>query len=197
MRQIIRHFITALGIGCMAALIGALPDRSARAQSQQAAPAPGPATQAPTMKQVALTDKQIESVLASQKDLDAVAEKLPENAAASQPDPKVMAQLDDVAKKYGFADYADYNVVIDNISLVLGGFDPQTKKYIGSEAVIKNQIAAVQADKKMPANDKKEAVADLNEALKTPQPAIENKGNIDLVGKYYDKLSAIMQEDDE
>lgn len=197
MRQIIRHFTTALGIVCIAALIGALPDYTARAQSQQAAPAPGPATQAPTMKQVALTDKQIESVLASQKDLDAVTEKLPENAAAAQPDAKVMAQLDGVAKKYGFADYADYNVVIDNISLVLGGFDPQTKKYVGSEAVIKSQIAAVQADKKMPAKDKKEAVADLNEALKTPQPVIENKGNIDLVGKYYDKLSAILQEDDE
>lgn len=199
MHPIIRHFTTALGIGGLiglSALTGAFPSE-AFAQTQQAAPAPGPATQAPTMKQVALTDKQVESVLASQKDLDAVTEKLPENAAAAQPDPKVMAQLDDVAKKYGFADYADYNVVIDNISLVLGGFDPQTKKYVGSEAVIKSQIAAVQADKKMPAKDKKEAIADLNEALKTPQPVIENKGNIDIVGKYYDKLSAILQEDDE
>lgn len=197
MRPPVRYAVTALGIVCIAALIGALPDHTTRAQAQQAAPAPGPATQAPSMKQVALTDKQIESVLASQKDLDAVTEKLPENAAAAQPDAKVMAQLDGVAKKYGFADYTDYNVVIDNISLVLGGFDPQTKKYVGSEAVIKSQIAAVQADKKMSAKDKKEALADLNEALKTPQPVIENKGNIDLVGKYYDKLSAILQEDDE
>lgn len=197
MRPTIRHFMTALGIGCFAAMIGASSIEVARAQTQQAAPAPAPATQVPTMKQVALTEKQVEQVLASQKDLDAVTEKLPENAAAAQPDPKVLAQLDGVAKKYGFADYADYNVVIDNISLVLGGFDPQTKKYVGPEAVIKNQLAAVQADKKMSAKDKKEAVADLNEALKTPQPVIENKGNIDLVGKYYDKLSAIMQEDDE
>ena len=97
-----------------------------------------------------------------------------------------------MSKKYGFASYDEYNDVVDNISLVLGGFDPTTKKYVGTEAVIKAQIAQTQADKKMSAKDKKEALADLNEALKNPAPAVENKGNIDLVTKYYDKLSAIM-----
>ena len=29
----------------------------------------------------------------------------------------------------------------------------------------------------------------LNDALKSPPPPIENKGNIDLVGKNYDKLA--------
>ncbi|MHC2720518.1 transcriptional regulator of aromatic amino acid metabolism [Bradyrhizobium diazoefficiens] len=78
---------------------------------------------------------------------------------------------------------------------MLGGFDPATKKYVGTEAVIKAQIAQIQADKKMPAKDKKEALDELNEALKTPAPAIENKGNIDLVGKYYDKLVAALGDD--
>jgi hypothetical protein len=78
---------------------------------------------------------------------------------------------------------------------VLSGFDPATKKYVGSEAVIKAQIAQVQADKKMSAKDKKDALADLNQALKAPEPAIENKGNIDLVAKYYDKLATIMGDD--
>ncbi len=119
-------------------------------------------------------------MLAAAKEMDPITEKMPENA---KPDPKVTAQLDGIAKKNGFASYDDYNNVVDNISLVLGGFDPATKKYVGAEAVIKAQIAQVQADKKMPAKDKKEALADLNDALKSPQPAIENKGNIDLVGK--------------
>jgi hypothetical protein len=44
----------------------------------------------------------------------------------------------------------------------------------------------------MSPKDKKDAIADLNQALKAPSPAIENKGNIDLVGKYYDKLSAAL-----
>jgi hypothetical protein len=168
---------------------------SALAQAkQQSAPAQAapPAGQPPALKQMALTDKQIQAVLAAQKDTDAITEKLPDNAP---PDPKVTAQLDAVAKKNGFASYDEYNDVIDNISLVLGGFDPATKKYVGSETVIKAQIAQVQADKKMSANDKKQALADLNEALKAPGPAVENKGNIDLVGKYYDKLIAALGED--
>jgi hypothetical protein len=44
---------------------------------------------------------------------------------------------------------------------------------------------------------KKAALADPNEGLKTPAPAIENKGNIDLVAKNYDKLAAALQGGDQ
>jgi hypothetical protein len=81
--------------------------------------------------------------------------------------------------------------------MVLAGFDPATKKYVGVEAVIKSQIAEVQADKKMPPRDKKEALADLNDALKSPAPQIENKGNIELVAKYYDKLADALGNDEQ
>jgi hypothetical protein len=163
-------------------------------QSAPAQAAPPAAAEAPAIKQIALTDKQIQGVLAASKDVDAITDKIPENA---KPDPKVDAQLDAVAKKNGFASYDEYNTVVDNISLVLGGFDPATKKFVGAETVLKAQIAQIQADKKMPAKDKKEALADLNEALKSPPPAIENKANIDLVAKYYDKLAEILGESEE
>jgi hypothetical protein len=60
---------------------------------------------------------------------------------------------------------------------------------------VKAQIAQIQADKKMSPSDKKEALAELNDSLKNPAPAIQNKGNIDLVVKYYDKLAASMATD--
>ena len=44
----------------------------------------------------------------------------------------------------------------------------------------------------MSAKDKKQALDDLNKALKAPEPAVENKGNIDLVVKNYDKLNAAL-----
>ncbi len=146
----------------------------------------------PALKQIALTEKQIEGVIAAAKDMDAITEKLSEDA---KPDAKVTAQLEGVAKKNGFASYDEYNNVVDNISIVLAGFDPATKKYVGTEAVIKAQIAQVEADKKMSAKDKKDALADLNQALKAPEPPIQNKGNIDLVAKYYDKLAAMLGDD--
>ena len=195
MREFVRPAAAAVGIVCLAAVMALSSAGGALAQAkQQPAPAQAaqPPAQPPALKQMALTEKQIEAVLAAQKDMDAITEKLPDDA---KPDPKVTAQLEAVAKKNGFASYDEYNDVIDNISLVLGGFDPATKKYVGSEAVIKAQIAQIQADKKMPAKDKKEALADLNEALQAPAPPIENKGNIDLVAKYYDKLADALGDD--
>ena len=195
MREFIRPATVALSIACLAVSIAAASGGSALAQAKQApAPAQAAPAQPPTLKQMALTEKQIQGVLAAQKDMDAITAKLPDNAP---PDAKVTAQLDAVAKKNGFASYDEYNDVVDNISLVLGGFDPATKKYVGSEAVLKTQIAQVEADKKMSAKDKKDALADLNEALKAPAPAIENKGNIDLVGKYYDKLAEVLGGDEQ
>jgi len=190
MREFVRPVVAALSIACLAATTAILSSSGALAQAkQQMAPAQAaPPPEAP-VKQMALTEKQVEGVLAASKDMDAITEKIPENA---KPDPKINAQLEAVAKKNGFASYEEYNDVTDNLGLVISGFDPATKKYVGNEAVIKGQIAEVQADKKMSPKDKKEALADLNDALKTPAPPIANKGNIDLVTKYYDKLAATM-----
>ncbi|MGY3487067.1 hypothetical protein ACVW1C_004950 [Bradyrhizobium sp. USDA 4011] len=198
MREIVRPVTAALSVACLAIAVTAVSNSGAFAQAkqQQMAPAakqPAPAAQAaaptqdqaPPIKQIALTDKQIDGAVAAAKEMDPITAKLSQDA---KPDPKIVAQLEGIAKKHGFASYDDYNNVVDNISLVLGGFDPQTKKYVGPEAVVKAQIAQVQADKKMSAKDKKDALADLNEALKSPPPAVENKGNIDLVTKSYDKL---------
>ena len=196
MREFIRPIAVTFSIACLAASIAVLSTDSALAQAKggQMAPAPAaaPAAQPPAMKQIALTDKQIESVISAAKDMDALSEKMPDNG---KPDPKLTAQLETTAKKYGFASYDEYNTVVDNIGMVMSGIDPATKKYVGSAAVMKAQIAQIQAAKKMSEKDKKQAVDDLNQALKAPEPVIENKGNIDLVVKNYDKLDAIMGDD--
>ena len=191
MRDVLRPLAGTLMMACLATGLTILSTDGALAQAK---PAPSnqmaPAQPAqPPLKQMALTDKQINGVLAAQKDMDAITQKLPPNAA---PSPKVIAQLDTVAKKNGFASYDEYNDVVDNITLVLSGFDPVAKKYVGFEAATKAQIAEVQANKQMSAKDKKDALAELNESLKSPPPPVENKGNIDLVGKNYDKLADVL-----
>ena len=190
MREFVRPVASALSIACLATAIATAFAGGAWAQARQAPPPAQP----PAIKQMALTEQQVEGVLAASKDMDAITEKLTDS---TKPDPKVTAQLEAVAKKNGFASYNEYNDVVENIGLVLGGFDPATKKFVGAETVLKAQIAQIQADKKMPAKDKKEALADLNEAMKTPVPPIENKGNIDLVTKYYDKLADVLGDDEE
>ena len=201
MRELVRPVATASGVACLAASVVILTAGGALAQAKQAPPkqqaakeAAPPAAQEAPLKQIALTEKQIESALAAVAEMDPINEKLPDDGKPL--DAKIVAQLDAVAKKNGFASYDDYNLVVDNVSMVMAGFDPATRKYVGAEAVIKAQIAQVQADKKMPAKDKKAVLADLNAALKSPGPAIENKGNIDLVTKYYDNLAEALGGED-
>lgn len=192
--------VMLVGIGLVSSVI-VITGSATFAQTQ--APAPADASPRPNgavssdsdqqLRQVTLNDKMVEGVLASQKEFDAIAEKLPETAP-EKPDPKVTAQFEAVAKKYGFASYDEYNDVVDTISLVLGGFDPATKKYVGADNVIRGQIAAVEADKSMPDEDRKQALEQLNDALKASVPPVENKANIEMVAKYYDKLNATLQQ---
>ena len=188
MRAFIRPVVTSLSIACLAAVLAALPAGGAFAQGKMA-PAPAAPPQQQQLKQIALTEKQVDGAVAASKDMDPITAKLQPNA---KPDPKVIAQLEAISKKNGFASYDEYNTVMDNIGLVFSGIDSNTKKYVGAEAVVKAQIAEVQADKKMSPKDKKAALDDLNAALKEPAPEVQNKGNIDLVVKNYDKLLPIM-----
>src|SRR5260221_10998410 len=102
MRQIIRPLAAALGLAAMMAISSSSDAFAQAKQAPKQAPAPAakqqaaPPPQAPPMKQIALTEKQIEGVLAASKEMDAITDKIPDNA---KPDPKGDAQLDAVAKK--------------------------------------------------------------------------------------------------
>ena len=202
MRIAVRSPIAVLTLAatCLIGAVAMTGPAFAQAKQQPAPPKQAPAKEAapapvPEAKQVALTEKQIESVIASQKDFDALgSQEAPKPGAKATSN--MLGKLDEVAKKYGFANYADFAIVQSNIELVMSGFDPKTKTYVGPEAVLKQQLADIQADKKMPAAEKKEALAEINEALKSPPPALEYKANIELVGKYYDKLAVMMQDDE-
>ena len=100
-----------------------------------------------------------------------------------------------VAKRNGFASLAQYEDVSTNITMIMSGIDPQTKKFTEPPEQIKNEIAALKADKSVPEAQKKEGLAQLEAALKIVRP-IQFKENIALVLKYFDKLAPFMQEQD-
>jgi hypothetical protein len=151
----------------------------------------GVATAQNAVKQIKLSDKQIEGFISAQKDMAAVAEKM-QGSPSDKPDPKVQAELETIAKKHGFSNFGEYDDVAANISMVMAGIDPQTKAFTEPQAAIKKEIEEVQADKSIPEKEKKQMLDELNEALKTAQP-IQNPGNIELVKKYWDKIDAVLQ----
>jgi hypothetical protein len=147
------------------------------------------AAMAQEVKQIRLTEKQVEGFIAAQAEIGPIIEKNPV-AAGQRPNARVIAQLDGAAKKYGFANFAEFDEVAENISLVMGAIDPQTKQAVDPATAIRAEIARIQADRSMPAADKRRALAELNEALKTAKP-IQFPANIELVKKYYDKIAEI------
>jgi hypothetical protein len=150
---------------------------------------PGAAT-AQEAKQIKLTEKHIQGVMAAYKDMA----KLYDGANSDKlDDPNAEAQAEAVAKKNGFASLAEYDDVWMNISMIMSGIDPQTKKFTEPPEQIRKEIAALKADKSIPDADKKEDLAQLEAALKNTKP-IQFKENIALVVKYFDKLAPLMQE---
>jgi len=163
------------------------PAKQAPPPAKQAPPpAQAPADQGPP--QIALTDKQVTAFISATPAINKITEKL-----QGEPDQKTQAQLEDLAKKAGFAGFDEYETVSANIAMVMQGIDPNTKKFGDPKAMIQAQINEVNADKKMKPAEKKQALDELNQALKDVQP-IKNQGNIALIEKNYDQLAKLMQE---
>jgi hypothetical protein len=142
-------------------------------------------------KEIPLTEKQVEGFIAAQKDLAALTQKSPPRPG-DKPDPKVIQELETIARRHGFANFNEYGEVSANIGIIMAGIDPKTKAFSEPPAVIKQEIEEVMADRSIPAKEKGQILEELKEALKQAQP-IRNRPNIELVKKHYDRLDAVMQ----
>jgi serine/threonine protein kinase HipA of HipAB toxin-antitoxin module len=148
------------------------------------------AASAQEVKQIKLTEKHVQGFMAASKEMAS----LYDGANPDKPDPKLEARAEAVAKRNGFASLAEYDHATTNISMIMSGIDPQTKKFTEPPEQIRQQIASLKADKSIPEGEKKDDLEDLEAALKTAKP-IQFKENIALVLKYFDKLAPLMQED--
>ncbi len=145
-------------------------------------------------KQVPLTQKQVDGVIAAQKEIRAIESKVPDKDA-DKDDPKTDAAVAAAVKKNGFSSVEDFANTSFSIGMVLAGVDPQTKQYVGIDAVTKKQMSEIQADTTMSAKDKKDALDELGAASKQTPTVKPIEGNIALVAKNYDALNAALQTD--
>ncbi len=138
--------------------------------------------------QIQLTAKHVEQYIASFKELTPLLNEL--EATGDNPSPKTIASLEAAVRKYGFANFDEYESVLLSISAVTDGIDPDTKQYSDPIAATKQQIASVQSDQSLSAADRKQALDELNATLAALQP-VAFPPNIALVVKYYDRLAAL------
>jgi hypothetical protein len=141
--------------------------------------------------QIQLSDKLVEGFIAAQKDMAKVADKM-QGQASDKPDPKIQAELEGIARQHGFKDFAQYDDVAANISMVMAGIDPQTGAFTDPVDSIKKEIEEVKADKSISEKDKKQMLEELAEALRVTQP-IQFPENVALIKKYREKIDAVLQ----
>ena len=152
-------------------------------------PAVGAMGQAPP-NQIQLSESQIQGFIEAQKDLQALMQNVKGPSELSRL--KLRGERDNIVKKRGFKDFAEFENIVANIALVMSGIDPKTKEFVEPPVLIKKQIEEVTADKTIPEGDRKRALTELNEALKFAQP-VKHSGNIDLVKKHFDVLDKLLQ----
>jgi hypothetical protein len=144
------------------------------------------AVTAQEIKQIKLTEKHILGFISADDEMARIY-----GANVDNSDPKVRAQGEAVARKNGFASLAEYDDVSTNIAILMSHIDSKTRKFTEPAERIREDIAALKADKSVSEEAKKEALAELEMALKGAKPIA--KENIVLVTKYYDKLLPLMQ----
>jgi hypothetical protein len=168
MHQVPRFSVTALAVLALACLGGVV------------------SAQAP-VKQIKLTEKQVESFIAANKDITETFDKLEGEKSKAV----AIAKLNAIAKKFGFKDHDEYNAVSGNIDLVMSGFDTQTKAFTDPSVQAKAYLDKAKADKTLPEKERKQLIEDLTRQLQVLRP-IQYPGNIDLVKKYYDKIEPLL-----
>jgi hypothetical protein len=140
--------------------------------------------------QIKLTEKHVEGFIAAQKEMSAVVEKMQSAVLSGQVNTKYQAELEAATKKNGFKNFAEYEAVAANISMVMAAMDPQTGEFADPRTAIKKEIENASTDKTIPDREKKALLQELNEALNSAE-SIEFPSNIELVQKYRDKINVI------
>ncbi len=176
MKTFMKHTLAAIAVSAIVATAALMPSFAQ--------------TTSTDFKQVQLAEKSVQGFIAAQKDLAAMASKL--QAAGDKPDAKLQAELEGVATKNGFANFAELDDVAANISMVMAGLDPQSGDYVDPIEAIKKEMDEIKKDDKIPEKDKKQMLEEMDQALKTTPP-LQYKDNVAIVKKFQKEIEKALQ----
>lgn len=191
-RTAVRVFIGGLGL-CAAITIASAQDAAApKAPAEQGAAGATGANppSSDDVKQIKLTDEQVTRFIAAQTDLASIASKI--QAAGDKPDSALQAELEGIATKHGFTNFAELDDVAANISIVMAGLDATTGNFVDPVDALKKERDDVQKDNSIPEADKKQLLDELNEAISTT-PKLQYKENVDLVKAHRAEIEKALQ----
>ena len=138
------------------------------------------------LKQAPLTEDQVKNYIAAMADMQSAMGDAPADAA--EPDAKTMTKLEDVAKQHGFKDFDEYNKVAGNVALVLDGDRPRNQGLCRRRQDDRRSRSRRSRPTSRCRRRTRKPRSRICSSNSSPPPPVANKGNIDLVVKYYDKL---------
>jgi hypothetical protein len=183
------------GLGLCAGIAIAVAEDAATPQNPPAAESAPPTTgtnppPSDDVKQIKLTEDQVTHFIAAQADLAAIASKI--QAAGEKPNPALQAELEVIATKHGFGNFAELDDVAANISIVMAGLDSGTGNFVDPVDALKKERDDVQKDSSIPDADKKQLLDELNEAIGTT-PKLQYKENVDIVKAHRAEIEKALQ----
>lgn len=143
-------------------------------------------------KQIELTDAHIKNFLEAQADFAPLAGKLLEGG--DKPDEALLAQLEEIAKKHGFKNFAEYEDVGANITIVLDGLDRKSGVYSDPVEKMKKELEEIKSDTTIPEEDRKLAIEDLTQEIATAQP-LQYRENIEVVKRHVAEISKLIPDE--
>ena len=187
-----RFAVVLIGLWAGLATASAQQTPAPPAAAAQDEAAPNAAVPAPQddVKQIKLTEEQVKRFIAAQADLAAIASKI--QAAGDTPDPALQADLESIATKHGFGNFAELDDVAANISIVMAGLDSNTGNFVDPVEALKKERDDVQKDSSIPDADKKQLMDELTEAIGTT-PKLEYKENIEIVKAHKAEIEKALQ----
>ena len=189
MRVIIGGLGLCAGIAIAVAEDAATPQNPPAAESAPATTGTNPPP-SDDVKQIKLTEDQVTHFIAAQADLAAIASKI--QAAGEKPNPALQAELESIATKHGFGNFAELDDVAANISIVMAGLDSGTGNFVDPVDALKKERDDVQKDSSIPDADKKQLLDELNEAIGTT-PKLQYKENVDIVKAHRAEIEKALQ----
>ena len=142
------------------------------------------------LTQIELTEAHIKGYLNAGQKLAELFDRI--DKAGGEPDAKLQAEMDQLAKDNGFKSLEEMELAVSNISFIMSGFGDDNQTYTEPVEALKQELAEIKADNSLKPDEKEQLVRSIEESIKLT-PKVKYANNVVLVKKYFPQLIKLFQ----
>ena len=136
-------------------------------------------------EQIQLTPALVKGYIAANARLSELFDRM--DNSDSNPDPKLDAEVEGVAKRHGFKNYDELANVGSNIGFVMSGIDEEDGSFKEPLEFLYEELTAVEQDLSLDVEEKQQLIASIKESIEQT-PKLKYPGNVEIVRPYLNEL---------